>query len=243
MNLFNTLELDFSPTLKKILSVMRLTMLCLLVFSLNISASVYSQNTKLSLNVENQSIKDILYLIENQSDFRFIYESGEVDLSKKVTVNVKEQTVEAVLKQLFENVGINYEITENNLILINPSTLSISVSSEIAQKKKIIKGVVKDINGEPIIGANVVEKGTTNGIITDIDGKFSLEVATGAILQISFVGYSTQEVEIRNQSTVSIKLKEDSELLDEVVVVGYGTVKKSDLTGSVASVDNLRISR
>ncbi|RHR47544.1 SusC/RagA family TonB-linked outer membrane protein, partial [Parabacteroides sp. AF17-28] len=211
MNLFNTLELDFSPTLKKILSVMRLTMLCLLVFSLNISASVYSQNTKLSLNVENQSIKDILYLIENQSDFRFIYESGEVDLSKKVTVNVKEQTVEAVLKQLFENVGINYEITENNLILINPSTLSISVSSEIAQKKKIIKGVVKDINGEPIIGANVVEKGTTNGIITDIDGKFSLEVATGAILQISFVGYSTQEVEIRNQSTVSIKLKEDSE--------------------------------
>ena len=238
MNLFNTLELDFSPTLKKILSVMRLTMLCLLVFSLNISASVYSQNTKLSLNVENQSIKDILYLIENQSDFRFIYESGEVDLSKKVTVNVKEQTVEAVLKQLFENVGINYEITENNLILINPSTLSISVSSEIAQKKKIIKGVVKDINGEPIIGANVVEKGTTNGIITDIDGKFSLEVATGAILQISFVGYSTQEVEIRNQSTVSIKLKEDSELLDEVVVVGYGTVKKSDLTGSVASVSD-----
>ena len=231
MNLFNTLELDFSPTLKKILSVMRLTMLCLLVFSLNISASVYSQNTKLSLNVENQSIKDILYLIENQSDFRFIYESGEVDLSKKVTVNVKEQTVEAVLKQLFENVGINYEITENNLILINPSTLSISVSSEIAQKKKIIKGVVKDINGEPIIGANVVEKGTTNGIITDIDGKFSLEVATGAILQISFVGYSTQEVEIRNQSTVSIKLKEDSEMLDEVVVIGYGTARKRDLTG------------
>ena len=121
MNFFNMLELDQSSTLKKILSIMKLTVVFLIAFSLQISASVYSQTTKLSLNVQNQSIKDILYLIENQTDFRFIYESGKINLDKKVSVKVKEQSVEAVLRQLFNSEGIDYEITENNLILINPS--------------------------------------------------------------------------------------------------------------------------
>lgn len=136
MNLFNTLELDFSPTLKKILSIMKLTVVFLIVFSLNISATVYSQTTKLSLNVQNQSIKEVLYLIENQSDFRFIYESGKIDLDKKVSVQVREQAVEVVLKQLFNSEGINYEITENNLILINPSPEQLKV---IGQNKSQVR--------------------------------------------------------------------------------------------------------
>lgn len=99
MNLFNMLEMDSSPALKKILSIMRLTTLFLIVFSLNISATVYSQNTKLSLDVRNQSIKEVLYLIENQSDFRFIYESGKVNLDKKVSIRAKAQSVDAILKK------------------------------------------------------------------------------------------------------------------------------------------------
>lgn len=237
MNLFNKSKREFCPAVKKILSVMKWTTVLLIAFSLNISANIYSQTTKLSLNVKNQSIKNILYQIENQTDFRFIYESGKINLDRKVSIQVKEQTVETILKQLFENEGITYEITENNLILINPSQmLRKQAVQEPQQAKKKVTGIVKDQNGEPIIGANVVEKGTTNGTVTDVDGKFSLEIAEGGVLAVSYIGYTSRELTVGNQNTLNIQLREDTEALDEVVVIGYGTVKKSDLTGSVSSV-------
>ncbi len=237
MNLFNTLELDFSPTLKKILSIMKLTVVFLIVFSLNISATVYSQTTKLSLNVQNQSIKEVLYLIENQSDFRFIYESGKIDLDKKVSVQVREQAVEVVLKQLFNSEGINYEITENNLILINPSPEQLKVIGQNkSQVRKKVTGFVKDQNGEPIIGANVVEKGTTNGTITDVDGRFSLDIPFKGTLLVSYIGYTSRELMIENQTNIEVQLIEDTEALDEIVVIGYGTVKKKDLTGAITQI-------
>ena len=236
------LELDQSSTLKKILSIMKLTVVFLIAFSLQISASVYSQTTKLSLNVQNQSIKDILYLIENQSDFRFIYESGKINLDKKVSVQVREQSVEFVLRQLFNNEGVDYEITENNLILINPSPEQLKSAAQEKNRKKIT-GVVRDQKGEPIIGANVFEKGTTNGTVTDIDGKYSLEVSMGSLLQISYIGYDSKEIKVGNSDVVNILLTEDTETLDEVVVIGYGTVKKSDLTGAVGSVQMKDVSQ
>ena len=185
MNFFNTLELDQSSTLKKMLSIMKLTVVFLIAFSLQISASVYSQTTKLSLNVQNQSIKEVLYLIENQSDFRFIYESGKINLDKKVSVHAKNQSVEMVLKRLFEQEEIQYEITENKLILINPIEKNTNISPKVSQQGRRITGVVKDLLGEPIIGANVVEKVTTNGTVTDLDGRFSLDVLGHNILEIS----------------------------------------------------------
>ena len=237
MNLFNKSKREFCPAVKKILSVMKWTTVLLIAFSLNISANIYSQTTKLSLNVKNQSIKNILYQIENQTDFRFIYESGKINLDRKVSIQVKEQTVETILKQLFENEGITYEITENNLILINPSqTLRKQAVQELQQAKKKVTGIVKDQNGEPIIGANVVEKGTTNGTVTDVDGKYSLEVSPSAILQISYVGFDTKEIPVKGKNTMDIFLAENMEDLDEVVVIGYGTVRKSDLTGSVSQI-------
>lgn len=236
------LELDQSSTLKKILSIMKLTVVFLIAFSLQISASVYSQTTKLSLNVQNQSIKDVLYLIENQTDFRFIYESGKINLDKKVSVQVREQSVEFVLRQLFNNEGVDYEITENNLILINPSPEQLKSAAQEKNRKKIT-GVVRDQKGEPIIGANVFEKGTTNGTVTDIDGKYSLEVSMGSLLQISYIGYDSKEIKVGNSDVVNILLTEDTETLDEVVVIGYGTVKKSDLTGAVGSVQMKDVSQ
>ena len=238
MNLFNTLELDSSPALKKILSIMRLTTLFLIVFSLNISATVYSQNTKLSLDVRNQSIKEVLYLIENQSDFRFIYESGKINLEKKVSIQAKEQTVETVLKRLFEQEGVQYEITENNLILINPADKKMDSKSlaKMLQSNRHITGVVKDNTGEPVIGANVVQKGTTNGTITDVEGRFSLDVPDKAVLLISYIGYTPKEILVGNQSSLIIELSEDTEALEEVVVIGYGTAKKKDLTGAITQV-------
>lgn len=221
---------------------MKLTVVFLIAFSLQISASVYSQTTKLSLNVQNQSIKDVLYLIENQTDFRFIYESGKINLDKKVSVQVREQSVEFVLRQLFNNEGVDYEITENNLILINPSPEQLKSAAQEKNRKKIT-GVVRDQKGEPIIGANVFEKGTTNGTVTDIDGKYSLEVSMGSLLQISYIGYDSKEIKVGNSDVVNILLTEDTETLDEVVVIGYGTVKKSDLTGAVGSVQMKDVSQ
>ena len=242
MNLFSKLELEQSSRqssiLKDVLSVMKLTAVFLIAFSLQMSASIYSQTAKLSLNVQSQSIKDILYLIENQSDFRFIYESGKVDLNKRVSIKVNEQPVEIVLKQLFNNAGIDYEITENNLILINPSVHHVKSVSQETNKKKIV-GIVKDEKGEPIIGANVVEKGTTNGTMTDIDGNFTLNVTVGTVVQISYIGYNTKEFKVEDRSSsYTILLTEDTETLDEVVVVAYGTAKKKDLTGAVSALDS-----
>lgn len=166
MNFFNMSRLESYPVLKKVYAIMRLTTLALIAFSLNISATVYSQKTKLSLDVNNQSIKEILYLIENQSEFRFIYESGKINLDKKVSVREKDQSVETILNRLFAKEGIKYEITENNLILINPAEKSNNLEKLVAQQQKnLVTGIVTDTKGEPIIGANVVEKGTTNGTV------------------------------------------------------------------------------
>lgn len=220
---------------------MRLTALALIVFSLNISATVYSQTTKLSLDVSNQSIKEVLFLIENQSEYRFIYESGKINLDKKVSVREKEQTVEVILNRLFAQEGIKYEITENNMILINPTEKQHSYNSDFqskSQAKKQITGIVTDKNGEPIIGANVVENGTTNGTVTDIDGKFSLKVNDKSVITVSYIGYITKNISITDKLSYVVDLNEDTETLDEVVIVGFGSQKKVNLTGSVATVSS-----
>lgn len=231
--------MDTSPTIKKIVTIMKLTTLGLILFALNISATVYSQQTKLSLNANNISIKEVLYQIESKSDYRFIYEVGKINVDKKVSIHVKEKTIDYILSNVFGKEGVKYEITDHNLILINPTEKSKSVAPAISigqQKQKRISGTVVDSNGQPIIGANVVEKGTTNGIITDVDGKFALNVSSSSVLQISYLGYLTQEIAIKNKNNLDVKLIEDTQKLDEVVVVGYGTVKKRDLTGAVSSV-------
>lgn len=239
MNFFKLSRPESSPVLKKVYAIMRLTTLALIAFSLNISATVYSQKTKLSLDVNNQSIKEILFLIENQSEFRFIYESGKVNLDKKVSVREKNQTVETILNRLFAKEGIKYEITENNFILINPTEKNKAMEMlEVQQQKRKVTGVVTDSNGDPIIGANVVEKGTTNGIVTDIEGKFTLNVEDKSVLLVSYIGYNSKNISVSNKSTYVISLEEDSQALDEVVVVGYGTQKKVNLTGSVATINS-----
>ena len=238
MQIFYISGPDTVPVLKKILIIMRLTTLALIVFSLQISASIYSQQTRLSLDIRNRSIKEVLYQIERQSDFRFIYESGKINLDKKISVRAKDQAVETILNRLFQKENIDYEITENNLILINPTEDSTeeTKTGTLSQQKKNISGIVLDDYNEPIIGTNVIEKGTTNGVITDIDGNFSLDVPENAILQISYIGYVSQEIAVKDKQVFRIMLKEDSQSLEEVVVVGYGTQKKVNLTGAVSSI-------
>ena len=226
----------FSP--KKTLSIVGMAALFSLAMPAQLFATQYSEQTRLTISANNQTVKEILYMIEGQSDFRFIYESGKVDLDKRVTVNFKNQSVEAILDNLFGNAGIQYEITENNFILINPTSKNAKATTTkaVAQQQKRITGKVVDKNGEPIIGANVVVKGTTNGTITDIDGNFTLEASDGALLDVSYIGYLNQEIKVGNQKQLAISLSEDTQNLDEVVVVGYGTQKKANLSGAVETV-------
>lgn len=215
---------------------MRLTTIALIVFSINISASVYSQKTKLSLEVKNKSIKEALFQIEKQSEYRFIYGSEKLNLDKQVSIREKDQTIDVVLNRLFEKERVKYEITENNLILINPEEKEKSSQRAVSQDKKRISGTVKDSKGEPIIGANVLIKGTATGNTTDINGHYELYVPEKAILQISFIGYLSKEVTLSSKSVYDIVLNEDMQMLEEIVIIGYGTQKKANLTGAVAQV-------
>jgi TonB-linked SusC/RagA family outer membrane protein len=219
---------------------MKLTTFALIIFAMNISATAYSQRTKLSLDIRNQSIKEVLYQIESRSEFRFIYENETISLDKKVSVQVKNQTVERILDRLLGKENVRYEITESNLILIYPvETNHVSERinmADVGQQKKTVTGIILDEKGEPVIGANVVEEGTQNGVITDVDGNFSLTVSNNAVLKISYIGYLNQSITVGDQNTVRITLKEDLKILEEVVVVGYGTQKKGNLTGSIATL-------
>ncbi|MBS1320636.1 MAG: TonB-dependent receptor, partial [Parabacteroides sp.] len=164
------------------------------------------------------------------------YLDKSIDLNRKVSINVKEQKIETILDQLFSNTENNYSISDRQIIISKKET---PVNTKTNQKDtRTISGIVRDNMG-PVTGANIVIKGTTNGTISDLDGKFTLEnVPANAILQISYIGYLPQEITVNNQSSYNIMLKEDNQSLDEVVVVGYGTVRKADLAGSVAVLDN-----
>jgi len=228
------------PIPKKLLLVMKLTFFLFVVLTMQVTATVYSQNKKLSLNMQGNSIKEVLQQIEAQSEYRFIYENEKVNLDTKVSIRVTDEVVDKILKQLFEKDGINYSITDNNMILINPSDKQLkNLGQEFtnSQQQKSVSGKVTDAQGEGLPGVSVVVKGTTTGVITDMDGKYSiLKMPENAILIFSFVGMKTQESVVGNKTTMNITLVEDAIGIEEVVAIGYGTVKKSDLTGSVSSV-------
>ena len=187
----------------------------------------YAQETVISLNIINQTVADVLDDIEAQTDFQFFYNSKLIDTNRRVSVDVKNVDVFVVLKQIFGNTNVTYKVVDKDVILTLASP---------DQGEHMVTGVVKDQNGELIIGANVVEKGTTNGTVTDVDGRFSINVAPGATLLISYIGYKSLEIEVDNRQAYDIVLSEDSEALDEVIVIGYGTTKRKDFTGSVSSV-------
>ena len=152
------------------------------------------------------------------------------------------KSIKEVLDNLSTQLGLNYSQKGSYIVLSSYKAKETS-APVIAQQKKTITGVVTDDLGEPIIGANVIEKGTTNGIITDIDDKFTLEVAPGAVVQVSYIGYNTQEVKVGNQSTLAIQLVEDTQALSEVVVVGYGVQRKVTTTGAVTKLEGDEINK
>ena len=192
----------------------------------------HSQNARVNINKNNSQLEEILNEIESQTDYLFIY-NNQVDVNRKVSVKAKTKPVSEVLDNLFKNAGIEYEMEGTHIILSSKSRDAIAATQ---QQTHVLTGRIVDNNGEAIIGANVVVKGTTNGTVTDIDGNFSIEADPNSVLNISYIGYLSKEIVVGNQKTINVVLLEDTKTLDEVVVIGYGTQKKADLTGSVANV-------
>lgn len=211
---------------------MRLQLIFFFIFCMGVCAkNAHSQDMRVSIALQNASMKDVIKEIEQKTDYLFLYNQDEVDLDRHASVNSSNTKVSDLLADLFTDTNIRHVMVGNNIILLKNNQL-------IAQQaQRQINGTVTDERGEAIIGANVIEKGTTNGAITDIDGNFSLNVSDNAILQVSYIGYIAQEINIGNRTSLSIQLKEDTQALDEVVVVGYSTQKKVNLTGSVSTVN------
>ena len=216
---------------KKAYRIMKISLFIMFVCVYQLfAAKAEAQNTIIELKSNKLSIEELFKEIEKQTDYLVVYSTSGVRSNFDLSLTKKKAKVSEYLDEALEGHGLKYEFVNNYIIL------SKAEATHVKQNTKKVEGVVLDQSGEPIIGANVVEKGTMNGIITDMDGKFILDVATDATLVVSYIGYTTMEVPVSNKQNLSITLKEDTETLEEVVVVGYGTQKKVNLTGAVSQV-------
>lgn len=188
---------------------------------------------QISLSMQNKSTREVIREIEKVSDYRFFYNDNLSGLDARITVAANNDNIRNLLEQIKQQAQISYIIKDNNQIVLSEPN---AVASSTQQDTRKITGVVRDAYGEPVIGANILEKGVTNGVITDVDGNYSLEVGTNSVLVVSYIGYITQEITVGNRTTLDIRLEEDTKVLDEVIVIGYGTTKRKDFTGSVSSV-------
>lgn len=192
--------------------------------------------TNLSAETNSQTVRDVFNRIEKNSEYIFFYLDKSIDLNRKVSVNTENGKVEHILDQVFEGTNNTYTISNRQIIISKKDAPAVSEQNQ--KKLRTISGSVKDDMG-PIAGANILVKGTTHGCITDADGNFTLEeVPEGAVIQVSYIGFLPQEIASGNQALFNIVLKEDNQALDEVVVVGYGAVRKADLAGSVSVMDS-----
>lgn len=214
---------------------MKLTCALLFAASFGVFATGNAQTMRVNIQVDNVATEKVLSEIEKQTDYLFVYNKKEVDLKRKTSVNAVNKTTAEVLSTIFNGTDIIYAIEGENIMLMRKEQ-NLAVVPDAVQQDNKITGTVLDPTGMPVIGANIMIKGTTNGTITDMDGKFSLDVPKGATLVVTYVGYTNQEISVGNQKKLSITLREDSEALDELVVVGYSTQKKVNLTGSVSTV-------
>ena len=199
--------------------------------------SLHEVNGIYSLSADKATVKQVFDYIELNSKYVFVYDQQVKNiLSEKVTFETKGKTIEDILADVCSQVGLNYQINNRQVSI----TAGARTASKQAQPKKntpkSISGTVKDGNGEPLIGATVRVKGSSTGTVTDIDGNYTLNVPANAELEISYIGFIDQQIHVGNKTNYNIILKENANNLDEVVVIGYGAVKKKDLTGAVAAV-------
>lgn len=225
-----------NQSFKDYFRIMRISLFLLFACAFQLLAvNTEAQNSIISFPSNSISVGQLIEEIEKQTDYLVVYSNREIDTNRQVTIQNKSAKVSSYLKETLAEVGIGYKF-ENDYIILSKNN---SLLDRMQQQEKIT-GIVTDAKGEPVIGANVSVVGKSIGTITDINGKFAIQASQGNTLQISFIGYKAQTTKVIGKH-IAIVLQEDMELLDEVVVIGYGTVKKSDLTGSVSSISQKNI--
>ena len=228
----------YGDSLKKIMRIMRLTILLLFGCMLTVSANSYAQKTKLDINLTNTSIRDLFGFIEENSEFVFLYRNEDFNLTKKVAVNLKDATINQILDEVLKGENVSYDVYERQIVIQKAENVFTS------QQKKDISGTVKDSSGAPIPGATVLIKGTSTGTVTDMDGKFKFSVpGDSKILVISFVGMKTQEIALTGQAQISVVMEEETVGIEEVVAVGYGRSSRKNLSSAVTSVKSDDLNR
>ena len=198
--------------------------LCMLTF---VGAS--AQTGKVSVTLQNATVQELFSTIEKQTSYRFSYRDAELQGKKVISVNVENEELKSLLSRELNKLGLAYSVMDSKIIIVP--------TSHYSQQRKLLSGAILDDKGEPVIGATILVKGTTNGTVTDLDGKFSLEVSLDNTLEVSFVGYKTQLLKVKSLKPITITLREDAEQLSEVVIVGYGTQKKVNLTAAVETIN------
>lgn len=229
---------------KKMFRIMRLTFILVCCMTFYASASSYSQNTKLSLSTKNSTIVELIRDIEAQSKFIFLYQAGDLNLDKRINADFKNASIQEILDVVLKDEGVSYEIFDRQILITKEEA---SVFKNAMQQPHRLSGVVTDKSGQPIPGVSIIVKGTTNGTITDVEGKYTLSnVTENAVLQFSFVGMKSQEIAVNNQSTINVSLTEATIGLEEVVAIGYGTQSRKTLTTAISKyetedLDNLAV--
>ncbi|MGR5576131.1 TonB-dependent receptor [Bacteroides thetaiotaomicron] len=220
---------------KKIECFILLSFFCLLTPSLYAeSSSAYAQAKKFTVTLNNVTLKEVISYVEKNSEFVFFYQPSEIKSVTNVNVHVKDETINSLLDQILIQTHIKYEIKDRQVVLKKETP----AVKETTQKKHLLQGLVKDEQGNPIIGASVQLKGTGTGVTTDIDGLFQIQVSgKNATIVISYIGYVTQEISVGDRSSITVQLKEDTKSLEEVVVTAFGaTQKKETMVGSIQQV-------
>jgi hypothetical protein len=220
---------SLTAELKKLILIMKILFILLTFGVLQVSATAYSQSTMISLDMEDRSIREVLNEIEQSTEFRFFYNENFTDLSQKVDLVADHVAVEVILNQLLASCNVTYKVLENNLIVITPKSLYQQIA---------ITGKVTDADTrESLPGVYVRVQGTNSGAVTDVDGNYSVNVASqSAVLVFSFIGYQEQSLTVGGQAVINIALVPSIQALDEVVVVGYGTQTKRSVTGAIQTI-------
>lgn len=225
---WNVLSCPLKRGIKKLMLMTKLTLFLSLFCVIQLSATVYSQSTLLSVNSKNKTVKEVFQDIEKQSEFRFFYNEKFTDLNRRVDFNIKGMSIYELMDKLFDSSKITYKVMDDNLIVITPDN---------GQQEKTIKGKVTDDSGQPLPGVTILVKGTTQGIVTDGNGNYNISnLPKNATLIFSFVGMIPQEIVVGTQTSINISMQVDAIGIEEVVAIGYGTMKKSDITGSVSQI-------
>jgi TonB-dependent SusC/RagA subfamily outer membrane receptor len=198
---------------------------------------------KVTINLKSATLQQLFSAVEKQTTYRFSYRNVNIDNKRDVTINVRKESVPAVLDAVLKGRHLSYRIISENSIAIIESGSDATETGHAQQgpRKQRVSGKVNDANGDPIVGATVMEKGTQNGTITDRDGNFSLDVAPNAKIQISYIGFDKKEIKVGRQNSMDVALTENASTLDELVVIGYGTMKKKDLTGAISRVNTVKL--